>query len=513
MSLQTLNERGLLRGTASEVAPFRRFGAAWRQVKLEATRLGRLVVVSNRVADPSQSARAGGLAVGLLDTLRDGGGLWFGWDGTTVADGEPTKVSIAHHDGMSIATMPLTQKDCQDYYHGFSNSVLWPVFHNRLDLATISSETVEAYRRVNEEFAQALSRLIAPGDLVWVHDYHLIPLAAALRRLGCRNRIGFFLHIPFPSPEVFVAAPEHVWLMRCLLTYDLVGFQTSWDVANFERSLLELETQVRNDEGPEGAPVFTGTVAAFPIGIDVDAFAAMAHTVEAQERIQRLNRHASARIHVIGVDRLDYTKGLPERLRAFRRLLELYPENRKVATLMQIAPPTREDIDAYADIRHELEALSGAINGEFGDFDWTPVRYIHRVVPRETLAALFRGSHVGLVTPLRDGMNLVAKEYVAAQDMDDPGVLVLSRFAGAAEDLVEALIVNPYDPDEVAHALQQAIKMPLAERRERHAALLERVRKRDVRHWRESFLAALAGNDGSQGFVPEAWTGTGQRPA
>ena len=207
----------------------------------------------------------------------------------------------------------------------------------------------------------------------------------------------------------------------------------------------------------------------------------MARTDEAKARIERLNRRASTRIHIIGVDRLDYTKGLPERLRSFRRLLELYPENQKVATLMQIAPPTREDVDAYADIRHELEALSGAINGEFGDFDWTPVRYIHRVIPRDTLAALFRGSHVGLVTPLRDGMNLVAKEYVAAQDETDPGVLVLSRFAGAAEDLEEALIVNPYDADEVAHALQQAIKMPLHERRERHEALLRRVRQHDVK--------------------------------
>ena len=246
-------------------------------------------------------------------------------------------------------------------------------------------------------------------------------------------------------------------------------------------------------EGREAdCPAFSGIVSAFPIGIDVEAFAAMARTKEAEIRIQQLNRLASNRIHIIGVDRLDYSKGLPDRLRSFRRLLELYPENHKVATLMQIAPPTREDVDAYADIRHELEALSGAINGEFGDFDWTPVRYIHRVVERETLAALFRGSHVGLVTPLRDGMNLVAKEYVAAQDEDDPGVLVLSRFAGAAEDLEEALIVNPYDHDEVAHAMQQAIKMPLAERRERHRVLLDRVRKRDVRQWRESFLIALA---------------------
>jgi len=232
--------------------------------------------------------------------------------------------------------------------------------------------------------------------------------------------------------------------------------------------------------------------AVFPIGIDVEAFAAMAHTAEAKERIERLHRRAVPRVHIIGVDRLDYTKGLPERLRAFWRLLELYPENQKVATLMQIAAPTREDVEVYVNIRRELEQLSGAINGEFGDFDWTPVRYIHRSLARDTLAALFRGSHVGLVTPLRDGMNLVAKEYVAAQDEHDPGVLILSRFAGAAEDLEEALIVNPYDADEVAQALQRAINMPQAERRERHEALLNRVRQRDAKHWLESFLHTLA---------------------
>ncbi len=456
--------------------------------------MGRLIIVSNRVAEPNYPRQAGGLAVGVLDALRENGGLWLGWDGGTVADGEPIKLNITEHEGITVATMPLSESDYQDYYHGFSNSILWPVFHNRLDLAAINAESAGGYKRVNESFADALSSLVKPTDLIWVHDYHLIPLAAKLRRRGHRNRMGFFLHIPFPTPDVFVAIPEHEWLMQCLLAYDVVGLQTRWDVANFERCLQELKDQIGDQDCAGDWAQSPTAVAAFPIGIDVDSFAAMAHTDEAEARIERLNRRASARIHIIGVDRLDYTKGLPERLRSFRRLLELYPENQKVATLMQIAPPTREDVDAYADIRHELEALSGAINGEFGDFDWTPVRYIHRVIPRDTLAALFRGSHVGLVTPLRDGMNLVAKEYVAAQDEQDPGVLVLSRFAGAAEDLEEALIVNPYDADEVAHALQQAIKMPIEERRERHAALLQRVREHDVSHWREGFMKLLIGD-------------------
>lgn len=233
------------------------------------------------------------------------------------------------------------------------------------------------------------------------------------------------------------------------------------------------------------------TASVFPAGISVNSFAEMAKHPDAERQIQWLHRRGEPRVIIIGVDKLDYTKGLPDRFRSFKCLLELYPQNCKAVTLMQIAPPTREEVMAYADIRHELEALSGEINGQFGDFDWTPVRYVHRNIPRETLAALYRGSQIGLVTPLRDGMNLVAKEYVAAQDEKNPGVLVLSRFAGAAEDLEEALIVNPYDADEVAQAMQRAILMPRGERIERHHALLARVREHDSHHWMGGFLRAL----------------------
>jgi trehalose 6-phosphate synthase len=453
--------------------------------------MSRLIIVSNRVPDLNGSQQSGGLAVAVLDAFRENGGVWFGWNGTIVTDSHPTDVSVSEHGNITIATIPLRDRDYQDHYLGFSNSALWPVFHNRLDLARFSATQVEGYRRVNEDFAARLSPLLQPDDLIWVHDYHLIPLAAHLRMRGHRNRIGFFLHIPFPSPDVLVAAPEHQWLMSLFFSYNLVGFQTTADLANFQHFLVDNQGASLSDSKltAMGQAIFA---AVFPIGIDVDAFAAMAHTTEAEERIERLHRRAVPRVHIIGVDRLDYTKGLPERLRAFWRLLELHPENQKVATLMQIAAPTREDVDVYIEIRRELEQLSGAINGEFGDFDWTPVRYIHRSVSRDTLAALFRGSHVGLVTPLRDGMNLVAKEYVAAQDAHDPGVLILSRFAGAAEDLEEALIVNPYDADEVARALQRAINMPLPERLERHQALISRVRQRDAKHWWGSFLHTLA---------------------
>ncbi|MEM9197711.1 MAG: trehalose-6-phosphate synthase [Pseudomonadota bacterium] len=452
--------------------------------------MSRLIVVSNRVADLSSGAQAGGLAVAIGDALREGSGLWFGWDGRVVADGTEFGVSLARHETVSVATQPLTQSEYDSYYLGHSNNLLWPIFHYRLDLAKYDGPALEIYKSVNARFAASLAALIEPGDLVWIHDYHLIPMAAELRKLGVANKIGFFLHIPFPPPDMLSAAPEHDWLVETLFAYDLLGFQTQQDCGNFAL-YLDREQCGR----AVGAHVFEGfgrrvTARAFPIGIDVDAFTNLARTEKADKEIGKLSRGLPL-THIIGVDRLDYSKGLPDRFRAFRRLMEMYPEHRKTAVLMQIAAPTREELVAYTDIRSELEQLSGAINGEFGDFDWTPVRYIHRPVPRDTLAALFRGSKVGLVTPLRDGMNLVAKEYVAAQDAEDPGVLVLSQFAGAAEELQDALIVNPYDTDEVAEALHRAMAMPPDERIARHATLLAQVREHDIVTWRTAFLKTL----------------------
>lgn len=453
--------------------------------------MSRLIVASNRVADLDKAVQSGGLAVALADALHERRGVWFGWDGKVVKDGLQPGLNLTQHGPVRLATLPLTQRDYDEYYLGFSNNVLWPCFHYRLDLGRIDPKSIDGYRRVNQHFARSLAALLEPDDLIWVHDYHLIPLAAELRALGVKQRIGFFLHIPFPPPDIFLAVPEQEWLARTLFSYDVIGFQTSVDTSNFRRYIIEHVGGEEISEDRVRAFGRTTTVKAFPIGIDVEAFYNMAHTETAEEQIMRLHRRSMASSHIVGVDRLDYTKGLPDRLKAFRRLLELYPENRKAVTMMQIAPPTREDVAAYSDIREELEGLSGAINGEFGDFDWTPVRYIHRAIQRETLAALFRGSQVGLVTPLRDGMNLVAKEYIAAQDADDPGVLVLSRFAGAAEDMVEAILVNPYDNDEVALALQKALTMRLEERQERYEALIERVRERDVKNWRETFLNEL----------------------
>ena len=452
--------------------------------------MSRLVVVSNRVADLRAATQTGGLAVGLADAVKERGGVWFGWngeeDGVTGGD-----LHVERIGKVERVAAPLSAQDLADYYLGYANSVLWPLFHYRLDLVDYRPAFFAAYSRVNETFARQLVPFLKPDDLVWVHDYHLIPLAGQLRRLGCRQRIGFFLHIPFPPPDLLNAVPNHGELVAALLEYDVIGFQTRGDAGNLKRYLGEHASAVQIARNRFSLGDRSVLVDSFPIGIDAAGFSAMAREADEEVRIDLMRRHVLGRRQIIGIDRLDYSKGLPERMKAFGQLLSRHPELEKTVTFLQIAPPTREAVDAYADIRAELEGLAGSINGRFSDFNWTPIRYIRRSVPRTKLAPLLRGSQVGLVTPLRDGMNLVAKEYVAAQDPEDPGVLVLSKFAGAAEALRQALIVNPYDIDGMARRLHRALTMPLKERQRRHAALLDQVMRHDARAWLDGFLAAL----------------------
>jgi trehalose 6-phosphate synthase len=456
--------------------------------------MSRLVVVSNRTADPRKSA-AGGLAVAVKESLQETGGLWFGWSGkirseTDAAEGSQDlrRQTVGR---VTLATLDLDQHDHDSYYLGYANGVLWPVFHYRLDLAKFDVQFAAGYRRVNQLFARKLLPLLKPDDLIWVHDYHLIPLAAELRAMGCTNRIGFFLHIPMPPPPIMAAIPEHEWLMRSLFAYDLVGFQCELDVTHFA-AYVEAEAQAEQlDRNHLRAFNRTLQVAAFPIGIDVDEFVGLANGKEGRETFESMREEYSRRRLLIGVDRLDYSKGLPQRVQAFRELLAQYPENRNSATLIQIASPSREDVDAYDNLRRQMDSLCGAINGDYGELDWMPVRYIHRNVARKRLPGLYRASRVALVTPLRDGMNLVAKEFIAAQDPADPGMLVLSRFAGAAEQLKDALLVNPYDAQGTAQAIQRALTMSQDERVNRHAALLDRIRKQDVHWWCSAFLDAL----------------------
>lgn len=463
--------------------------------------MGRLVAVSNRVADPRNHA-AGGLAVALSEALSKTGGLWFGWSGRAVEPshgGTPGEgeLHISQAGNVTLATVDLSREDYDAYYLGYSNGVLWPVFHYRLDLADFDpAGNLNAYRRVNQLFARKLAPLLKPDDVIWIHDYHLIPLAAELRAIGCSQRIGFFLHIPLPPPLILAAIPQHEWLMRALFAYDLLGFQSQADLDHFSRYV-----QGEASAEPMGEYRFrafhrTVRAQAFPIGIDVDEFIELGQADEARETYEMMRHQYARRRLLLGIDRLDYSKGLPQRLKAFQTLLAEYPENRSSATLIQIAAPSRESVDAYADLRRDMEGITGAINSEYGELDWMPVRYIHRSTSRRRLPGLCRAASVALVTPLRDGMNLVAKEFIAAQDPEDPGVLVLSRFAGAAEQLKEALLVNPYDTRATAQAIQQALHMPLVERRTRHEKLLERIRQQDVHWWSREYLRTLMETEG-----------------
>ncbi len=452
--------------------------------------MSRLVIVSNRVADLRKSTQSGGLAVGLADALRERGGVWFGWNGEK-RDELPESANAEQIGNVQMISAPLTEKDYSEYYVGFANSVLWPLFHYRLDLVEYEPEFFEGYCRVNDYFANLLQPHLKTGDLVWVHDYHLIPMADCLRKRGCDQRMGFFLHIPFPPHDMLSASPNHQRLVEMLLRYDVIGFQTAADASNFRHYLEEWGLARIVGENTLEVGDRTIVLKPYPIGIDVDAFREMAAEAPEDVRIDAVRRDLLRRKQIIGVDRLDYSKGLPDRFQAFERLLARHPELEKEVTFLQVAPPTREDVDAYSDLRHELEGLAGSINGRYSDFNWTPLRYINRPVPREKLAALFRASRVGLVTPLRDGMNLVAKEFVAAQDDENPGVLVLSQFAGAAEDLTEALIINPYDIDGTAEAIRTALDMRRGERQDRHKALLAKIRQQDAKAWLGSFISDL----------------------
>lgn len=454
--------------------------------------MSRLVVISNRLGDTSKPA-SGGLAVALNGALNALGGVWMGWSGSIAdhANGEGA-VHTKQAGPVTLVGVDLNEAEHDGYYLGYSNSTLWPAFHHRMDLVENHQKQFDQYRSVNRTFARHVAKFIEPDDVIWVHDYHLLPLAHELRGMGVKNRIGFFLHIPFPPSQIVTAIPGSEWWMKAMFAYDLIGFQTKADTLNF-RLYAERQLNVPVDHEAETVSGF-GTsvrVQAFPIGIDVEQFRALLHEEDARELRERLEVKSSGRRWITGVERLDYSKGLPDRLKIYRHLLEKYPENQGTTSLVQIAPPTREQVEAYADIREELELLSGSVNGEFATIDWTPVRYIHRQVSRTRLAALFSISRVGMVTPLRDGMNLVAKEFVAVQDDDDPGVLVLSEFAGAAEQMCDALLVNPYNIEHTADALQRALQMPLDERQHRHAALKRVVEEGDVVTWCRDFLDKL----------------------
>ncbi len=465
----------------------------------------RLVVVSNRVPVPSPkgstTATAGGLAIALEAALKSRGGLWFGWSGKTSGEREIEWLEIRDFGNVTYAVADLNRRDVDEYYAGFANRALWPLCHYRLDLTDFSRKDMAGYFRVNRSFARLLAPLIRPDDLIWVHDYHLIPLAAELRHMGVKNRIGYFHHIPWPPADVLSTLPVHDTIMRGLAAYDLVGLQTDYDVENFAGCM------VREGFGKAlGGNWYESyghrfQVGAFPIGLDTDVFEQMADESGKNPIVKRTSQSLNGRDLVIGVDRLDYSKGIGQRIEAFSRFIEMSPSAKGHVTFLQITPKSRSEVPEYADMQREIAELTGRVNGQLGDVDWVPIRYVNKSISRPALAGLYRLAKAGLVTPLRDGMNLVAKEYVAAQDPNDPGVLVLSRFAGAAREMDGALIVNPYDVEATANAIGRAISMPVEARRERYNSMMPRIRTHDVAAWCRDYLEVLANDTDLQ---PEA---------
>jgi trehalose 6-phosphate synthase len=468
----------------------------------------RLVVVSNRLAPVERGkSSTGGLAIAVQAALTQSGGVWFGWSGRVVSEAARGQPEIVEAGRLTYATVDLSRQDYDEYYVGYANRVLWPLFHFRSSLVEFRRRDLGGYLRVNRNFAAHLAPLLQPADLVWVHDYHLIPLAEQLRALGVTQPIGFFLHTPFPPVELLKILPNHRDLVRALCEYDLIGFQTASDLQSFRDYVLR-EAQ-GSDLGGDRLQAFDRVVRAevFPIGVDVDGLSDLATAAAGSRQMRRLAESLRDRALIIGVDRLDYSKGLVARFKAFERLIELVPDTRGRVIYLQIAPPSRSEVPEYLEIRRSLEAAAGHINGRFAEFDWTPLRYLNKSFNQRTLGGFFRAARIGLVTPLRDGMNLVAKEYVACQDPTDPGVLVLSRFAGSASELPEALLVNPYDPMAVTEAMEAGLLMSLGERQERWRAMMRTLRRNDITAWRESFIRCL-GEVGRRGGGDERADGT-----
>ncbi len=468
----------------------------------------RLVCVSNRVTLPRKAVAPGGLAVGVLQALRDRGGIWFGWDGEIgESEGEP---DIHIRDGVTFATVCLREAEFEKYYNGYANSMLWPLFHYFVRTFHYDSEMHDAYQNVNRQFAQKLQPLLQPDDVIWVHDYHLIPLGRRLRDIGVKQPIGFFLHIPFPHIEMLRTLPTYAELVRDLLSYEVVGFQTDNDQRSFLSCVEYLfGADVIDSEGTIRIGDHATRSGVYPIGVDVDTIQREAVQSRQSEVVRRMVDSLLGRQLMVGVDRLDYSKGLVERFSAYQQFLETYSDYVGKLTYLQIAPFSRGEVAAYADIRRHLEQATGRTNGRFGDADWTPIRYLNRNYPHAALMGFLRAAHVGLVTPLRDGMNLVAKEFVAAQDETDPGVLILSNLAGAARELTAALLVNPYDSRAVSHAIQAALAMPLPERRERHQAMMEVLKRNDIISWTRRFVSALDAARASIASSPQRQVASG----
>jgi len=453
-----------------------------------------LVVVSNRVARArADEPVAGGLASALLPAVQSRGAIWVGSSGRLRdATHKDSFAQIEALGSGAIATVDMPAAYYRGYYEGFANSVLWPALHSRADLIRASSDDYRCYREVNAFMARGLMRFGRADATYWIHDYHFLTLGAELRRLGVTRPLGFFLHTPWPTRCVMQGVPHHRDLVEAMLAYDLIGFQTEDDRRNFADYVRdELGLDVLDDA--VSSPRGVSRIGVFPIGIDAEMFASRAAKAVTRHDFSRLRASLRGVKLAIGVDRVDYSKGLDNRIRAFDRMLASQPSLKGEVSLLQIAVPSRNQIPTYRQLHHDVAAIVGEVNGRHGEVDWTPVRYVNKGYAQATLAGFYRVAQVGVVTPLHDGMNLVAKEYVAAQNPADPGVLVLSEFAGAAKELDAAVLVNPHDIDGMAQAIGRAFFMPAEERCVRWNAMMAKLKANSVHKWFADFVAALAG--------------------
>ncbi|MFQ5606513.1 MAG: trehalose-phosphatase [Candidatus Zixiibacteriota bacterium] len=485
-----------------EVLPFLR---RWHETALNLKRTvprslhrSRLIVVSNRLPGLGAAQKSGrqrpigGLATALEAALseNEAGGLWMGWSGKITETRRKHELREFESESMRLLGLDLTKREYEAYYNGFSNNTIWPLFHSFPTLAKMSGWQLEVYRSVNELFAHSLDSALEKNDLVWVHDYHLMPLGAELRRVGWEGRLGFFLHIPFPSLDTLAVLPEFEEFLGALHQYDIIGFQTQTYLDNYVyacRRILGAQW--------DGYVLHAGKryqrAGVYPVGIDVDRFLPPSAGESKAPAKSVFGGSLEGRSIILGVDRLDYTKGMPQRTLAFEALLRHKPELRGKVSFVQISSPSRTEVEEYMEQKRLMDSLVGRINGEFGEHDWEPIRYLYRTYDQNRLSKFYRQARVGLVTPLRDGMNLVAKEYVASQNPDDPGMLTLSRFAGAADELSEAVIVNPYLPEDTARGIATALEMPLEERRRRHQAMMTVIKSQTVQKWAKDFIFDL----------------------
>lgn len=479
----------------------------------QVTQKKRLIIVSNRlpivISKNNEGAwrikpGSGGLVTALAPVLKNRGGLWIGWPGNTKTDEEFDLQALledaAKDCGYKFKPVSVTKKEVDGYYYGFSNQILWPLFHDFQTRCNFSPDYWNIYNRVNQKFAQVISQNVSvDDDHIWVHDYHLMAVARSLREIGITSEIGFFLHIPFPPLDLFLKLPWRFQILKDLLSYDLIGFQTQRDQRNFVQCVHAMlkDAHIKGEDRlidmkVDGRKVRIGN---FPISIDYAEFAQKAASVEVENRLSEIKAVFKTQHVVLGVDRLDYTKGIPDRLIAFRNALERFPDLHSKISFVQIVVPSRVSIPEYNDLKNEIERLVSEINGEYTQPGWIPIHYIFNSVDRTELVALYRAADIALVTPLKDGMNLIAKEYCAS-NITENGVLILSEFAGAAGQLYEhALLVNPYDIESTAEKIYQACQMDSTERKMRMRALRKNVRNFDIYWWVDSFMKAVFAHD------------------